>query len=140
ELARVNLETTPSQIDHIITPDLTINPTMEMDNSAAGLPGVSKKLVLSPKTPIEDVNQILNDSTNGTVQLLNVETILEHKQVESVIKENDGEQIIDTWTNLFKRNRVATNSMSLFYIPSILVDGETMDQLVEADMRIEADK
>ncbi|MCD7459723.1 hypothetical protein HAX54_041747 [Datura stramonium] len=86
---RVNLETTPVRVEPAVPSDLIAPPAMEMTTSTLGHPGVSQKLVLSPKTPIDDISQNL---TNRTVQPLNAKKTIEHMQAESVPKLNDEEQ------------------------------------------------
>ncbi|XP_070034451.1 uncharacterized protein [Nicotiana tomentosiformis] len=45
-----------------------------------------------------------------------------------------------TWTNLFKGNRSAANSMTLSYIPPQLVDGQPVVQLEEEEVAPEEEK
>lgn len=45
-----------------------------------------------------------------------------------------------TWTNLFKGNRLATNGMTLSYIPLQLIDGQPVVQLEESKVAPKEEK
>ncbi|MCD9640248.1 hypothetical protein HAX54_025445, partial [Datura stramonium] len=119
-------------VEPIIMPDLNVTPTMEGISSLVSHFGEPKKQVLIPKTPVEeDYNNKLSNTSNGTVHLRSMVLESKSKQTIEENKDTEEEQCVDSWTNLFKNNRDASNGMSLSYIPPIFVDGEIVIQLDE---------
>ncbi|KAK4713528.1 hypothetical protein R3W88_019435 [Solanum pinnatisectum] len=128
----------------VISPNLITHLSATNNSPSECHTEVAKNLILSPQTSMEvtGVSATSMTTTNRTVTPTPKEGELNKVKVnEETIGEQKEEDYPDeTWVNLFKHNRVATNGMNLSYIPPLVVDGVPVVQLEEADVNIEIDK
>lgn len=98
---------------------------------------VAQRLSLS-ETPLITVN-IKDTETkmkeNKIAGIPNLETKTD-KDEEKIVENEEQEQ----WINMYRNNKVAQNCMNLTYIPPQIIDGHTIVQLEEEEVKSEEEK